>query len=92
MTLSTGLVGAAIDRAAGLPCASCLFDLGEASGMAGAGACPLKAVLLRRHAEPRQVGAPVRDASCDAFMPGYAEAGLEQAFVGGGTDVRPYLS
>lgn len=69
MTVAMGYAGVPLERAAGLPCASCLFDLGDASGMAGASSCPLKIALLRRAADARaQAGA----ASCDAFTPGYA--------------------
>ncbi len=56
------------------PCTSCLMDLAESSGMAGAGACPLKGALLRRRAE-RHGSAP----ACEAFLPGFAGDEAEDA-------------
>lgn len=75
-------------RPAGLPCASCLFDLADASGMAGAGLCPLKGALLRRGAG----GKPVGPASCDAFTPGFSEAELDPMFAIDAENVGARLS
>ncbi|MDP3411364.1 hypothetical protein [Bosea sp. (in: a-proteobacteria)] len=57
--------------ATALPCNACLFDQGDASGMAGAQACPWKLAFLKRVADARRlaVGARTR---CDAFSPGFA--------------------
>lgn len=55
-----------------LPCASCLCDLGEASGMAGASSCPLKIGLLRRLAD-RRGAATAAEASCAAYVAGFAD-------------------
>lgn len=89
MPLSRELPGIAVELRAGaphgrgLPCASCLFDMGEASGMVGAEPCPLKAALLRRYA--RASGTEGGASACAGFAPGYAEAGEEWAsdFAGG---------
>jgi hypothetical protein len=72
MTVAMGWAASPVEIA-GLPCASCLFDLGDASGMAGAGPCPLKNALLRRFAEARRQAGPAFAAVCDGFAPGYAE-------------------
>lgn len=90
----TFLVGPAVilmKGGAGLPCASCLFDLGEASGMAGAGTCPLKSALLRRPAGNEPAGVPGRDVSCDAFTPGFCEVEPDQMWADA-TDLRAGLS
>lgn len=63
------------NRPAALPCASCLFGIGAAAGMAGAGACPLKAGLLRAARGGR---AP----HCDAFLPGFADSEEDGAQAG----------
>ncbi|CAN5352951.1 hypothetical protein BH10PSE8_BH10PSE8_16790 [soil metagenome] len=73
---------------ADLPCASCLFDLAEASGMAGAGVCPLKGALLRRGAGAKPVG----QASCDAFTPGFSEAERDPIFAIDADNVGARLS
>ena len=67
------------------PCASCLFDLGDASGMVGGEPCPLKAALLRRYAQGPGPADSACARSCGGFAPGYAEAGDEWTpnFAGG---------
>jgi hypothetical protein len=70
-------LGSLREKPAPLPCASCLFGIGEAAGMAGAGACPLKVALLR---SARSGRAP----HCDAFMPGLADDEEDGAQAGGG--------
>lgn len=83
MPLSTELSGIPIELRAGasygsgLPCASCLFDMGEASGMVGGEPCALKATLLRRSA--RALSTTGVASGCTGFAPGYAEAGEERA-------------
>jgi hypothetical protein len=74
MTSSIGLNVIQMKGRARLPCGSCLFGLGEAAGMAGAEACPLKRGLLRRLAENRPAGTPGHEVSCDGFTPGFCEA------------------
>jgi hypothetical protein len=91
MTLSVDPAVALVKGRAGLPCASCLFDLAEASGMAGAATCSLKSALLRRRAENKPAGVPVRDASCDAFTPGFCEAEADQMRADA-SDLRARLS
>lgn len=59
------------------PCASCLLDLAESSGMAGAAPCPLKAALLRRLAEGPITAGEAATASCGAFLPGFADEEVE---------------
>ncbi len=59
------------------PCATCLLDLAESSGMAGAAPCPLKAALLRRLAEGPITAGEAATASCGAFLPGFADEGVE---------------
>jgi hypothetical protein len=92
MTFSIGRVVLLTKGPAGLPCASCLFDLGEASGMAGAGTCPLKSALLRRLAGRASAGVPGRDTSCDAFTAGFCETEPDQAFVTEAAGLRARLS
>lgn len=85
MPRSTEPSGILVDMRAGLPgvscppCASCLFDLVDASGMVGGEPCPLKAALLRRYAQgPGPADSACAD-SCKGFAPGYAEAGDDWA-------------
>ena len=92
MTVSIVPVVVLMKGPAGLPCSSCLYDLGEASGMAGAGPCPLKSALLRRHAEHRRRIMPARAASCDAFTPGFCEAEGDSVFSTGVTGAGVRLS
>lgn len=83
MPVATELSGILVGRGAGprhrrgLPCASCLFDVAAASGMAGGEPCPLKATLLRRYALASGRAGGVT--GCPGFAPGYAEAGEEPA-------------
>lgn len=86
MTFAVGPAVILMKGRAGLPCASCLFDLGEASGMAGAATCPLKRALLRRLAEDK----PASGAACDAFTPGFCEAEPDQTYADT-TDFRARL-
>ncbi|HEY5795007.1 MAG TPA: hypothetical protein VIU82_08325 [Bosea sp. (in: a-proteobacteria)] len=86
MTVSAGPNVILTKGGAGLPCASCLFDLGEASGMAGAGACPLKRALLRRRGEPAGVPA------CDAFAPGFCGSEPDGAYGTAASELRARLS
>lgn len=95
MSLSTESSGILMDMRSGLsgvscpPCASCLFDLVDASGMVGGEPCPLKAALLRRYAQrPGPADSACAD-SCGGFVPGYAEASDDWAsdFAGGLTRI-----
>lgn len=79
-------VSGAATRLPQAPCASCLLDLAESSGMAGAGPCPLKGALLRRLAEGRSAAGEAATASCGAFLPGFAEEGAEDP---GSVDALP---
>ena len=91
MPLSMALPGILIELRAGLskspdlPCASCLFGVGDASGMAGAEPCPLKAKLMRRYAQASATTGGASAQSCAGFAPGYAEAGEDwpSDFAGG---------
>lgn len=74
MLPSPRLVGRKAARFPEAPCTTCLLDLAESSGMAGGGACLLKGALLRRLAD-RRISAP----SCDAYLPGFADDGAEDA-------------
>lgn len=91
MTAAMGYAGVPLEMAAGLPCASCLFDLGDASGMAGASICPLKIALLRRFADARRQAGPAGAASCDAFAPGYAERVPDWEFAAAGAGLSRRL-
>lgn len=55
-----------------LPCTSCLCDLGEASGLAGASSCALKMGLLRRLAD-RRGAALAAEASWAAYVAGFMD-------------------
>lgn len=80
MTLSTEPPGILVDMrsvtsgVSCLPCASCLFDIGDASGMVGGEPCPLKAALLRRSARGPGPIDSAHAGSCEGFVSGYAEA------------------
>ena len=74
MTVSMRTPAVAAELVAGPPCASCLFDLGDAAGMVGAGICPLKIAFLRRAADARRLGGARAGAPCDGFVPGYADS------------------
>ncbi|HEV2552623.1 MAG TPA: hypothetical protein VGV17_02545 [Bosea sp. (in: a-proteobacteria)] len=71
MSLSSGLSPSPGGLRPALPCTTCLCDLAEASGMAGAGSCPLKIGLLRRLADRRVEAAA--EASCAAYVAGFAD-------------------
>jgi len=58
--------------ATALPCNACLFDQGDASGMAGAQACPWKIAFLKRVADARRLAGGGARTRCDAFSPGFA--------------------
>ncbi len=79
---------AGLPRISALPCASCLFDLGGASGMVGGEPCLLKSAFLRRYAGK---GSGSADPACAGFAPGYAETGDDWASDFGG-DVTRTLS
>ena len=95
MPLSMALPGILIELRAGLsnapdlPCASCLFGLGDASGMAGAEPCPLRAKLLRRYAQASATTGGASAVSCAGFAPGYAQAGEDRTsdIAGGATRI-----